>query len=143
MIKRYFFISCFIFSILGMNSKTQAQIASDLNFIIAYNPIDSIKVKKFPSFSFNETNELKLSLMGLIRGYQLFISTQDMPVCNFDPSCSNFGMVAFKEYGIFHGLLMTSDRLQRCHGMGRKYYPINPETGKSNDPPKHNFLGNK
>ena len=133
----------FVVILLGMNSVTRGEIASDLNFIINHNPIDPVKGKEPAPFSFNQTNELKLSLMGLIRVYQLFISTQDMAVCNFTPSCSRFGMRALKDHGLLHGILMTSDRLQRCNGIGRKYYPIHPETGKCDDPVELNFLGNK
>ncbi|NIA29052.1 MAG: membrane protein insertion efficiency factor YidD [Actinobacteria bacterium] len=76
--------------------------------------------------------------MGCIRFYQLFISSQDIPVCNFTPSCSKFGMAAIKKYGVFYGGLMTFDRLQRCNGLGRKYYPIHPVTDKSYDPIERN-----
>ena len=146
MVRRYCFISCFIFVFQGTNSIANGQIASDLNFITTHNPINPVRVKKSTPFNFGETNELKVALMSLIRGYQLFISTQDMPVCNFTPSCSMFGMDSFKKYGIFYGFLMTSDRLQRCHGCHgreRKYYHLHPKTGKSDDPVEHNFLGNK
>jgi putative membrane protein insertion efficiency factor len=135
------FLSALI--LLGMNSATHGEIASDLNFIMNHNPVDPVKGKDSSPFTFNQTNEVKLSLMGLIRAYQLFISTQDMAVCNFTPSCSRFGMRALKEYGVFHGILMTSDRLQRCNGIGRKYYSINPVTGKCHDPVEPNFLGSK
>lgn len=143
MVKRCHIVFYFIFIVLGMNSITQGQIASDLNFIMAHNPIDSVKGEKPSPFTFSQTNELRVALMGLIRVYQLFISTQDMEVCNFTPSCSRFGMASLKKYGLFHGILMTSDRLQRCNGMGRKYYPIHPETGKCDDPVERNFLGKK
>jgi len=43
-------------------------------------------------------------------------------------SCSHFGMEAIQEYGILHGLLMASDRLQRCNGLSRKFYPEDPKT---------------
>lgn len=143
MVNRCCIIFLFAFILLLAKTMTQGQIGSDLNFIMYHNPIDPVKGKEISPFSFNQTNELKLSLMGLIRVYQLFISTQDMAVCNFTPSCSRFGMKALKERGFFHGILMTSDRLQRCNGIGRKYYPVHPETGKCDDPVEHNFLGSK
>jgi putative component of membrane protein insertase Oxa1/YidC/SpoIIIJ protein YidD len=85
------------------------------------------------SFTFKETSEAKLLSMGLIRLYQLFISSQDLPSCNFTLSCSRFGMSSIRKYGLFHGVLMTADRLQRCHGTGRRYYRIDLETGRAID----------
>ncbi len=142
MVKRFYLVSFFVF-VLGVNSVTQGQIASDLSFIMRNNQIDPAKGKEPSLFTFNQTNELKIGLMGLIRVYQKFLSTQDLSVCNFTPSCSRFAMASFKNYGIFYGILMTSDRLQRCQAMGRKYYPVNPETGKCDDPIEPNFLGHK
>jgi hypothetical protein len=42
---------------------------------------------------------------------------------------------AIQEYGAFHGFLMASDRLQRCFGASRKYYPRDPKTGYAIDYP--------
>lgn len=140
MVKRCKPPCCCVLVILGMTSVTYGQLGAGLNFIMAYNPMDSVKAKGRSAFTFNDTNESRVAAMGLIRLYQLFISSQDMPVCNFTPSCSRFGMEALRRYGVFHGILMTSDRLQRCHGVGRKYYAIHSETGKSDDPVEHNLL---
>jgi hypothetical protein len=116
-----------------------------LNFIISNNPIVTPQEKR-QSLSpnpFYETNELKAVLLTLIRLYQMFVSPEDIPVCNFTPSCSQFGLNAIKKYGIFQGVLMTSDRLQRCNGMGRRYYPVNRTTGRSDDPVWRNALWRK
>lgn len=143
MVKRCCLVLLFLAFLLGMKTIVRGQVAEDLDFILAYNPIDQTEGGESSSFTFNQTNELKVTLMGLIRIYQLFISTQDTDVCNFQPSCSRFGMTALKRYGPFHGILMISDRLQRCNGIGGRYYPLHPETGKSYDPVELNFLGNK
>ncbi len=143
MVGGYHLALCCLILILGVFAVTHGQVAEDLDFIMAHNPIEPIRKKDSPAFAFNDTNELRLAFMGLIRIYQWFISTQDMPACNFTPSCSRFGMAALKQYGILHGILMTSDRLQRCHGRGRTYYTIHPETGKCDDPVEHSFLGDE
>jgi len=83
---------------------------------------------------FEEASEIKLLFLGAIKFYQTFISSQDMPVCNFTPSCSHFGLEAIKKCGILKGLLMTSDRLQRCNGFTRNLYKIDVKTGKAIDP---------
>ncbi len=144
MVKGCCIVFLFVLFLSSTNTLALEQVAADLNFILYHNPIDPVKKDEEPSpFSFNQTNELKVSLMSLIRVYQLFVSTQDLSVCNFTPSCSRFGMRAIEEHGLLHGILMTSDRLQRCNGVGRKYYPVHPETGKCDDPVELNFLGNK
>jgi Uncharacterized conserved protein len=52
----------------------------------------------------------------VIRLYQFFLSDIQPDVCNFrnDISCSKFGRKAVERYGIW-GILMASDRLQRCN----------------------------
>ena len=119
-----------------------AQINSELTFITTQNPIIKPEAKEDLSLSFYETSEIKTVCMGMIRVYQLLISSQqnDKAICTFTPSCSHFGFAAIKKYGPFYGILMTSDRLQRCHGFSRKHYPIHPETGKLYDPIEHYYL---
>lgn len=132
MVKSFFTIF-FILS-LGTSLIAYGEMVQDLNFIMDHNPINSSKVEKTSHFNLDHINEHKSALMGLIRAYQLFISSQDKKVCHFTPSCSQYGMLAIKKYGILRGLLMTSDRLQRCHGMARKYCRLHPETDKCYDP---------
>jgi len=126
-------------------STTSAQIIKELQFITTNNPLLPIQQKqKLSSFNFRETSEIKIVFMGAIRLYQLFISSQqDKLVCIFTPSCSHFAMAAIKKYGVFYGILMASDRLQRCHTLGRKDYLIHPTTGKFYDPIEPYYLGIK
>ena len=79
-------------------------------------------------------NEVRILLQGMIRVYQIFLSSQDGDNCGFTPTCSRFGQTALKKYGLVEGVLMTSDRLQRCNGFGRDYYPTDPATDKAIDP---------
>ena len=73
-------------------------------------------------------------MQGLIRFYQVTLSRLDLPVCNFEPSCSHFAQDAIRERGAAIGILMASDRLQRCFGPARIYYTIDPATRKAIDP---------
>ena len=57
----------------------------------------------------------RLFAVGIVRFYQIIISPQLMPSCNFIPSCSHYSVQALKRYGMVEGMLMTLDRLQRCH----------------------------
>ena len=88
-----------------------------------------------------ETNEAALLLKAVLGIYRIFISSQDKPSCGFTPSCSAFSKEAIGTYGILRGIVMTADRLQRCHGMGAGYYPVDPDSGKFIDPPERNLLG--
>jgi len=132
--KRLF--SYIILVLLIYHSCSFAQINLDLNFVINHNPVTKPESKENISLSFDETSEVKIICMGMIRFYQIFVSSQqnNQSTCTFTPSCSRFGFAAIKKYGAFYGILITSDRLQRCHGFSRKHYPIHPETGKLSDP---------
>jgi putative membrane protein insertion efficiency factor len=81
-----------------------------------------------------ETNPVKQVLYLGFLSYQKLLSSQDAPKCNFSPTCSRFGMEAFRHRGVLMGWLMTSDRLMRCNGLGGSYYATDPKTGKSHDP---------
>jgi putative membrane protein insertion efficiency factor len=119
-------------------SNSYAQTRTGLAFIVESNPLQSREKRNDVRMNFAETSEIKLLGMGLIRFYQLFISSQDMPVCNFTPSCSQFGMKAIEKYGFFRGVLLTSDRLQRCHSMTLRnshlFYSFDETTGRLFDP---------
>ncbi|MBI5584883.1 MAG: membrane protein insertion efficiency factor YidD [Deltaproteobacteria bacterium] len=62
-----------------------------------------------------ETSPLKLGLQGLVRVYQKVISPVNPDRCGFRPSCSAYGSLAVREHGPFWGVIMTADRLMRCH----------------------------
>jgi putative membrane protein insertion efficiency factor len=47
--------------------------------------------------------------------YRRLISDVRGPVCNFSPSCSHYSQEAIAEYGFVRGVVMTGDRLIRCH----------------------------
>lgn len=70
----------------------------------------------------------------LITSYQVFLSSQDTPACNYLPSCSHYAQDAIRERGPILGILMASDRLQRCIGFARRHYRIDPVTGRAIDP---------
>ncbi len=81
-------------------------------------------------------SEIKLFLLGSVKLYQTVISSQDMSVCNFTPSCSHFSVQALQKAGFLKGLLLTSDRLQRCNGFASfsHMYKYDPEKEKYIDP---------
>jgi putative membrane protein insertion efficiency factor len=62
-----------------------------------------------------ETSPLKLGLQGAVWLYQKGVSPVNPDRCGFQPSCSAYGSLAVREHGPFWGLLLTADRLLRCH----------------------------
>jgi hypothetical protein len=65
---------------------------------------------------------LALPFIVLIRIYQLFISPLLGPKCRYTPTCSHYGLQAFKKYGIFKGFWLTARRISRCHPWGGHGY---------------------
>lgn len=129
---------------LNLLSSTEAK--NRLDFLSETNPIikKEYDLRSRSFLTLKETSELKLAFSGLIRFYQLYISSQDVPSCNFTLTCSRFTTKAIREYGAFHGILMGSDRIQRCFGPSRKYYPIDPRTGYAIDyPVEAYYIGRK
>lgn len=50
----------------------------------------------------------------LIRYYQSRISKKLGNRCVFDPSCSHYSEMAYREKGFIHGSILTINRLYRC-----------------------------
>lgn len=113
-----------------------AQNLEELDLVLASNSSVQLPTQTQYSKHFEEKTGVKLPALGLIKFYQRFISSQqnNKRVCTFSPSCSRFGAAAIEHCGVFYGVLLTSDRLQRCNGLGRKNYPIDPVTYKFSDP---------
>jgi putative membrane protein insertion efficiency factor len=64
----------------------------------------------------------KVCLIGVFKGYQLFISPLFPPVCRFVPSCSQYAIEAVNRYGVFRGGGMAIWRIARCHPFTRGGY---------------------
>lgn len=126
-------ITCF----LSLSLSASAEIKNQMDFISEVNPVITEKTdERYKSFfNLKETSEVRIAFTGIIRLYQIFISSQDAPSCNFTLTCSRFTTKAIQKYGAIHGILMGGDRLQRCFGLSRKYYPLDPETGYAIDYP--------
>lgn len=127
--RKYFYtISAYIlFVFCSISVCYSSSGASELEFILSNNPMQNV--------SKVEQKHTHLGILtGMIRFYQLFISPQDKPVCNFVPSCSQFGIDSLHEFGIIRGILLTSDRLQRCNGTSTTYYKVDYKSGKFVDP---------
>jgi hypothetical protein len=80
---------------------------------------------------------------GIIRTYQFVLSSQDKPVCNFAPSCSDYAIEAISHYGLFHGILMAGDRILRCNGSRAGRFKIDDTIGRWQDPVESHYLGDQ
>lgn len=79
-------------------------------------------------------NELDITLSLAFLFYKNFISSQDGATCSFHPSCSEYGMLCVKEYGVVKGGIKTFDRLTRCNSLSPQKYTIDVEKRKLYDP---------
>lgn len=55
----------------------------------------------------------KLAVL-LIRAYQIFISPYLGKHCRFYPTCSNYALQVYSEWGFMRGTLLTLKRLLKC-----------------------------
>jgi uncharacterized protein len=58
---------------------------------------------------------IRLLLIGLVRGYQVFVSPALPRRCKYYPSCSQYAIDALREYGAFRGFVLGGWRLLRCN----------------------------
>ena len=58
---------------------------------------------------------LKRIVIYLILLYQRFAPERIRTSCVFEPSCSNYMLLAIEKYGVFHGVAKGIRRLLRCH----------------------------
>jgi putative component of membrane protein insertase Oxa1/YidC/SpoIIIJ protein YidD len=109
---------------------------TELEFILSCSPLDSFPEEESVRSRSDVKHPFGIEslLKGAIRFYQVFISSQDMPACNFVPSCSQFGAEAISRLGVVRGVLLTSDRLQRCNGVSTSRYQIDYNSGRLIDP---------
>lgn len=117
----------------------------DVKFIIAnwntQNKTNAVGSRLLPDSNLltDEVSEQKLLFTWGIHLYKTVISTQDKSSCTFTVSCSIFTLQAIKKCGGFWGLLIASDRLQRCHIMGKANYPMDAKTKLAIDNPVQKY----
>lgn len=58
----------------------------------------------------------------LIRIYQWVLSPYLGRQCRFTPTCSEYGIEAFKKHGLWKGFHLTARRLLACRPGGRSGY---------------------
>jgi len=58
---------------------------------------------------------MKTLMIWIIVFYQKAISPYLGPSCRFYPTCSHYGLAAYKKYGFFKGTYLTTKRVLKCH----------------------------
>jgi len=60
--------------------------------------------------------------LGLIYLYRVTLSPIMGGQCRFEPTCSRYGIEAYKTYGPIRGTKMTVRRILRCHPLNKGGY---------------------
>ena len=66
---------------------------------------------------------LKKAIIWLVHFYQHYASDKTRLKCVYEPSCSEYMILAINKYGTFKGLFKGIKRLLRCHPPGGVDYP--------------------
>jgi hypothetical protein len=76
--------------------------------------------------------------IGLIRVYQWTLAPIVGGQCRFHPTCSWYGLEAYRTHGLWRGTVLTARRLSRCHPFSRGGYdPVPPPSDAGRpEPPR-------
>ena len=58
----------------------------------------------------------------LIKFYRLLISPILGSNCRHSPTCSEYGLIALKKYGVFKGIYLTTKRIIKCNSLFKGGY---------------------
>jgi len=65
---------------------------------------------------------LALPFITLIRLYRIFISPLLGSNCRHTPTCSEYGIIALKKYGVLKGTFLTAKRIIKCNSLFKGGY---------------------
>jgi len=77
---------------------------------------------------------MKILLIGLIRGYRVWLSPLFLPVCRFQPTCSQYAIEAIDRFGPLKGSWLTARRICTCHPLHPGGYDPVPLKQEGNKP---------
>ena len=66
--------------------------------------------------------DMKKILIHFIKLYQKYLSPLKRVKCPYIPTCSQYGIEAFEEYGVLKGGILTVWRILRCNPFSRGGY---------------------
>ena len=70
----------------------------------------------------------KILFILFVKIYQWFISPLIPKTCRFYPTCSNYMILAIKEWGVLKGMFLGTKRILRCRPKGKSgedFVPLN------------------
>ncbi|KHE72688.1 membrane protein insertion efficiency factor YidD [Halobacillus sp. BBL2006] len=70
---------------------------------------------------------MKYIMITLIQFYRKGISPFFPPSCRFQPTCSEYGLEAFRRFGFFKGVYLTVKRISKCHPFHKGGFDPVPE----------------
>jgi uncharacterized protein len=127
---KYIVIKFLLLSLLLLRNEAEAQVS------LYRNVVPNGNIKKEYVEAKNNKNEVQVVFSGLFLFYKTFFSSQDLTVCTFTPSCSEYGILAVKKYGMLKGGVMTMDRLTRCNGLSPHNYEFDKTVMLLKDDPR-------
>ncbi len=131
--KRLMRISTIILYLIMSGSILHAQNNADFDLILEKIDLENQK-EKYNDLIKKNKNSADFLFSNMFIFYKSFISSQDGSNCTFHPSCSEYGLMSIQKYGVFEGVLKTSDRLLRCHGLSPEKYEFLPKENLLYDP---------
>lgn len=126
--------STILILLLSSSISLFSQQSTTVNLLIDAAPITRANVVRKYKLSPSQ-NEVQMLFTGFFRMYKYVLSSQDMNVCTFTPSCSEYGMLCIRKHGVFRGALLTLDRMTRCNPLSPEQYARDPKTGLFIDHP--------
>ncbi|RDW19580.1 membrane protein insertion efficiency factor YidD [Oceanobacillus arenosus] len=75
---------------------------------------------------------MKYIFIGLIQFYRKVISPFTPATCRFYPTCSEYGLEAFKRFGAMKGSYLTVKRISKCHPLHPGGVDLVPEKKEKN-----------
>ncbi|MRG85282.1 membrane protein insertion efficiency factor YidD [Salinibacillus xinjiangensis] len=69
----------------------------------------------------------------LIKLYRQYISPIKPPSCRFQPTCSEYGLEAYKRFGAIKGTYLTVKRVLKCQPLHPGGFDPVPEKKKSKE----------
>lgn len=77
---------------------------------------------------------MKRLCIAIVELYRKYISPLKPPCCRFTPTCSQYAIEAFEEWGFFVGLALTVWRILRCNPFGKGGYDPVPKRKHKKSP---------
>lgn len=140
-------INFVLMGLISFSALSHAQNSSDL-FLLQNNTADtSYQYKRYVGEQNNilalttrKKNAFAFFFRWNMSLYQQILSPLLSADCSFQTTCSNFSKQAILQYGLFKGVFLSADRINRCvpgNHIETPAYKIQPETQLIQDLPEY------